>query len=83
LVVAKAAFIADPDQGRRSHVGVANWAFAVALIAETSDVSTRLLAAHYEIAATGCQYVYKELWGSLNRMEGQGKMGLTDDGETY
>lgn len=33
LVVAKAALVAYPDEGRRAHVGVAHGAFAVALVA--------------------------------------------------
>lgn len=34
LVVAKAALVADADQGRRSHIGVAHGTFAVAFVAE-------------------------------------------------
>lgn len=49
LVVAEGAFIADPDEGRRSDVGVADGAFAIALVAETADCDAGLLAAHYQI----------------------------------
>ena len=37
LVVSERALVTDPDEGRGPHVGVANGAFAVALVAETSD----------------------------------------------
>jgi hypothetical protein len=51
LVVAKTAFIADSNQGCRSHVGIANRTFTVALVAETSNRDTGLLAAHNKISA--------------------------------
>lgn len=49
LVVAKGAFVADANEGGGAHVAVADWAFAVALVAEASDGDARLLAAHDEI----------------------------------
>ena len=52
LVVAEGTFVADAGEGGRAHVGVANGAFAVALVAEAADGDARLLAAHDEIAAT-------------------------------
>jgi hypothetical protein len=50
LIVAEAAFVADADQGRRPDVAIAYGAFAVALVAETSDGNAGLLATHDEIA---------------------------------
>ena len=50
LVVAEGAFVADADEGCRSDVGVADWAFAIAFIAEAAHSYAGLLAAHYEIA---------------------------------
>ena len=47
LVVAKGAFVADTDEGRRAHIAVADGALAVALVAETADGDAGLLAAHY------------------------------------
>lgn len=54
LVVAEGAFVADADEGRRAHVAIADGAFAVAFVAETTDGDAGLLAAHYEIAVFGC-----------------------------
>jgi hypothetical protein len=50
LVVAKGALVADAHESGRSHVGVADGAFAVTFVAEPADADARLLAAHYEIA---------------------------------
>jgi hypothetical protein len=50
LVVSKAALVADAHQGRRSDIGIAHGAFAVALIAQAADCNAGLLAAHNEIA---------------------------------
>jgi hypothetical protein len=75
LVVSKAAFIADSDEGRGANVGVADWAFAVTLVAETSDSSACLLAAHNEIAE-----VYQ---CAVDMEEGSWEKRLTDDGETW
>lgn len=47
LVIAKGAFVADTDEGCRAHVAVADGAFAVAFVAETTDGDAGLLAAHY------------------------------------
>lgn len=47
LVVAEGAFVADAHEGRRSNVGVADGAFAVAFVAETADGDARLFATHY------------------------------------
>jgi hypothetical protein len=49
LVISKATFIANPDKGCGANVGIADWAFAVAFIAETSDSNARLFAAHNKI----------------------------------
>jgi hypothetical protein len=49
LIVAEGALVADAHQRRRSDVRVADWTFAVALVAETADGDAGLLAAHYEI----------------------------------
>jgi len=40
LVISKTTFIADAYEGCGSDVGIANRAFAVALVAETSDGNT-------------------------------------------
>ena len=50
LVVAEAALVADADEGGGPHVGVADGALAVALVADAADGDAGLLAAHYEIA---------------------------------
>ena len=50
MIVAKGAFIADADEGRGSNVGIADRAFAVTFIAESTDGNTGLFAAHNEIA---------------------------------
>ena len=47
LVIAKGAFVADADEGRGAHVAIADGAFAVAFVAETTDGDAGLLAAHY------------------------------------
>lgn len=49
LVVAEAALVADANERGRAHVRVANWAFAVALVAEASDGDAGLFTAHDEI----------------------------------
>lgn len=51
LVVAEAALVADADEGGGPDVGVADGAFAVALVAEAADGDAGLLAAHDEITA--------------------------------
>lgn len=53
LIVSETALIADADEGGRSHVGIADGAFAIAFIAESSDSYTGLLAAHNEISGGG------------------------------
>lgn len=50
LVVTEAALVADAHERRRSYVGIAHGAFAIAFVAETADGDTGLLAAHDEIA---------------------------------
>ncbi|KAJ3532905.1 hypothetical protein NM208_g8222 [Fusarium decemcellulare] len=50
LVVAEATLVADSDKRRRSYVGIAYGAFAVALVAEAADGDASLLAAHDKIA---------------------------------
>lgn len=50
LIVSKTTLIAYPDQCRRAHVWVANRAFAIAFIAQTTNCYPRLFAAHYQIA---------------------------------
>jgi hypothetical protein len=50
LVIAKTAFVADSYQGCWPDVGIANWAFTVAFIAETSNRNTGLFAAHNQIS---------------------------------
>lgn len=47
LVIAKGAFVADPDEGGGTDVGVADGAFAVAFVAETTYADAGLFAAHY------------------------------------
>lgn len=49
LVISKAAFVTDPYEGCRSDVGIADRAFTIAFVAQTSDSNTCLLAAHNEI----------------------------------
>ena len=46
LVVAKAALVADAGESRRSDVAVADGAFSVTFVAETSDCYASGLAAH-------------------------------------
>ena len=46
LVIAERAFVADPNKGGRSHIGIANRAFAVAFVAETTDGDSGSLATH-------------------------------------
>lgn len=50
LIVSETTLIAYPDQCRGAHVWVANRAFAIAFIAQTTDCYPRLFAAHYQIA---------------------------------
>lgn len=52
LIVAKGAFVANPDEGRRSNITIAYRAFTITLVAQTSDCNARLLSAHYKIAAS-------------------------------
>lgn len=40
LVVTKTALVADSDESRWAHIGIADWTFSVALVAETSDGNT-------------------------------------------
>lgn len=49
LVVTEGALVADAHEGRRPHVGIADGALAVALVAEPADGDAGLLAAHNEI----------------------------------
>ena len=51
LVVAEGAFIAYPDKRCWSHIAIADRAFTIAFIAETSNSDTGLLATHYKITA--------------------------------
>jgi hypothetical protein len=53
LVVAEAALVAYADEGRGAHVGVADGALAVALVAEAADGYAGLLSAHDEVAGVG------------------------------
>jgi uncharacterized Rossmann fold enzyme len=53
LVVAEGALVAYTDERSRSDVTVADWAFAVALVAEATDGNAGLFAAHYKIAERG------------------------------
>ncbi|KAK4190083.1 hypothetical protein QBC35DRAFT_513573 [Podospora australis] len=50
LVVAETALVTNANESGRPDVGVAVWAFAVALVAETAYGYAGLLAAHDEIA---------------------------------
>lgn len=75
LVVAERALFADADERGGPHVGVADGAFAVTFVAETSDGDAGLLAAHDEIA------------GSVSMRRAVGEEScviekLTGDGET-
>ena len=47
LIVAKRALVANSYEGRGTHVAIADGAFAVAFVAETTDGDAGLLAAHY------------------------------------
>lgn len=47
LIVAEGTLVADSGESGRAHVGVANGAFAVALVAEAADGDAGGLAAHY------------------------------------
>lgn len=49
LIVPKAALVANADQRGGAHVAIAHGTLAVALVAESADGYTALLAAHYEI----------------------------------
>jgi hypothetical protein len=49
LIVAEGAFVTDASEGRRTHVGVADGTFAVALVTETTNRYSCLFATHYEI----------------------------------
>ncbi|KAF5629092.1 peroxin 26 [Fusarium tjaetaba] len=51
LIVAETTFVTDAHERRGPNVGVANWAFAIALVTETTDGDTGLFAAHNKIAA--------------------------------
>lgn len=62
LVVAKRAFIADADEGRWSHITIADRAFAIALVAKTSYSNSGLLAAHHKITAVGVSWVHQGPW---------------------
>lgn len=50
LVVAKRTLIANADECCWSYIAVADRAFAITLIAETSNGNSRLFAAHHKIA---------------------------------
>lgn len=57
LIVSERALVANTYESGRSHVGVADGAFAVTFVAEAADGDTGLLAAHYEIGVVtghGC-----------------------------
>lgn len=64
LVVAERTLVADPDEGRRPHVGVADRAFAVAFVAQTADCDAGLFAAHYEVGV-----VARHGDGNLSRLQ--------------
>ena len=49
LVIAERTFITDPNEGSRSHVGIANRAFAIAFVAKTTDGDSGSLATHDQI----------------------------------
>jgi len=49
LVVAKGAFITDADESCGTNVRVTHGAFAVTLVAKSTDGDARLLAAHNKI----------------------------------
>lgn len=49
LVIAERAFVADAGESCWTHIRVADGAFAVALVTETTDRNSGLLAAHNEI----------------------------------
>ncbi|KAF5533341.1 peroxin 26 [Fusarium napiforme] len=51
LIVAETTFVTNAHERRGPNVGVANWAFAIALVTETTDGDTGLFAAHNKIAA--------------------------------
>ncbi|KAF5711951.1 peroxin 26 [Fusarium mundagurra] len=51
LVVAEATFVTNAHERGGPNVGVANWAFAIALVTETTDGDTGLFATHNKIAA--------------------------------
>ncbi|KAF5615547.1 peroxin 26 [Fusarium sp. NRRL 52700] len=51
LVVAEATFVTNAHERRGPNVGVTNWAFAIALITETTNSNTGLFATHNKIAA--------------------------------
>jgi hypothetical protein len=68
LVVAEGAFIADAHEGGWANVRIADWAFAVAFVAEAADGNARLLAAHYEIAASVSTWFVKSGDKSLRMM---------------
>lgn len=49
LIVAEAAFVANADESGGPDIGVADWTFAVAFVAEAPDGYAGLLAAHDEV----------------------------------
>ena len=53
-VCTKVTLVADTDESFWSDVGIADWAFPVAFVAETADGDASLLATHNKIAARKC-----------------------------
>jgi uncharacterized Rossmann fold enzyme len=84
LIVAKAAFIADSDEGCRPDVRITDWAFTVAFITEATDSNAWLLAAHNEISddSISTLQVKEEREIVARRFGGANEVELTDDGET-
>jgi hypothetical protein len=49
LIISEGALVADADQGRGAHVGIADGTFSVTFVAQTTDRDAGLLAAHDKI----------------------------------
>ena len=64
MIVSEGALVADANKSGRSYVRVANRAFAVALVAESSKGDSCLFAAHNEIgmmAGHDCERIALEM----------------------
>lgn len=56
LVVSERALVANADESRGAHVGIADGTFSVAFVTQTADRDAGLLAAHDEIGVVTRHY---------------------------